>query len=353
MNPKPESNSKNSSPNLMGLKPYDGFLSLCKSSHTKENYHQDLRVLKQFLDSSNTLTPLNVQPEQMVRFAASLMKPGVTPGGKPRQAYSTRSMKRILASTRSFYRYLASVQRIATDPTAVFHNLAIRSPQRNPHPLPPKDREALIQGLQTGDLEAQKISLIVLMGFHCGLRVSEIANLRIRDLDLTQGLLTVIGKGDKERTLPMTDVLKELLKRYLSQAEKNGQYLFPSPRSAQKPIHPDYLETWVKKAAHWAGLENAEEMTVHVLRHTFGTQLAESGASVYEIRDLMGHSSIMVSENYVKLASTKARQAHQRAFGVGLKAHALNLKSSQGPETVLKRFRAITRKNQMGSGVEE
>jgi integrase/recombinase XerD len=347
MNPQPQSNSKNSSQNLLELKPYDGFLSLCKSPHTRENYHQDLRTLKQFLDTSNIHTPLDVRPEHMVRFAASLAKPGTTPSGKLRKAYSTRTMKRILASTRSFYRYLASIQHITNDPTAVFHNLSIRSPQRNPRPLPPKDREALVRGLRMDDLEGQKVSLVILFGYHCGLRVSEIAHLKIRDLDLTQGLVTVIGKGDKERIVPMTEALKGLLKLFIDQKIKNQEespYLFPSPRSALKPIHPDYVETWVKKAAQWAQFENPNELTVHVLRHSFGTQLAESGASVYEIRDLMGHSSIMVSENYVKLVSTKTRQAHGKAFGSGYKVHALKLGSLFGIESVLKRFRTMSQR---------
>ena len=124
--------------------------------------------------------------------------------------------------------------------------------------------------------------------------------------------------------------------------------LFPSPRDPQKPIHPHFLETWVKKAAEWAHFKEPEELTVHVLRHSFGTQLAESGASVYEIRDLMGHSSIVVSENYVKLASTKARQAHQKAFGANLavsgQALALNLGGLFGVESVLKRHRQMARK---------
>lgn len=343
-----ESNSKKIPPNLLEIKPYDGFLGFCKSSHTKENYHQDLRVLRQFLDNLNISTPAGAKPEHMVRFAGSLAKPGITPSGKVRPGYSTRSMKRILATTRSFYRYLASIQQITNDPTAVFHNLTIRSPQRNPRPLPPKDREALVKGLQTGDLEGQKISLTILLGYHCGLRVSEIAHLKVRDLDLNLGLVKVIGKGDKERIVPMTEALKELLKLYQGQNEKPGLYLFPSPRSPQKPIHPDYLETWVKKAAHWAKLDNPEELTVHVLRHSFGTQLAESGASVYEIRDLMGHSSIMVSENYVKLASTKARQAHQKAFEDGYKVHALKLGGFFGIESVLKRFRTMDLKGLPG-----
>jgi site-specific recombinase XerD len=333
---------KSNQPTLHEHEPYGGFLDLCKSSHTRENYHQDLRVLKLFLDQAK-LSPQAAQPQDLARFAGQLAKPGQTPAGKPRPAYSTRSLKRILASTRSFYRYLASVQQITNDPTAVFHNLAIRSPQRNPHPLPPRDREALVRSLQTSDLEGQKISLAVLLGYHCGLRVSEIAHLKVRDIDLNQGLVTVIGKGDKERSVPTTEALKELLKQHLAARETESPNLFPSPRDKEKAIHPDYLEKWVKKAAQWAKLENPDEMTIHVLRHSFGTQLAESGASVYEIRDLMGHSSITVSENYVKLASTRGRQAHGRAFGAGQQVKALNLGKFFGIESVLKRHRDRTR----------
>jgi site-specific recombinase XerD len=329
--------------NLLQAEPYCSFLNLAKSPHTLRNYHQDLRVLKQFLDTTG-INPVTAQPQDLARFAGQLAKPGHTPIGKVREAYSTRSIKRILATTRSFYRYLASIQQISNDPTAVFHNLSIRSPQRNPHPLAAKDREALVRSLQTSDLEGQKISLVVLLGFHCGLRVSEIAHLKVHDVDLDQSQITVIGKGDKERIVPMTEALKQLLKHYLSRNNNGSEalqslFLFPSPSQSDKPINPNYLELWVKKAALWAKFENPDELTVHVLRHSFGTQLAESGASVYEIRDLMGHSSIMVSENYVKLASTKGRQAHQKAFGAGQYVHALNMGAMFGIESVLKRHR--------------
>ncbi len=334
---------------LQKLEPYAGFLALCKSTHTKSNYHQDLRVLKLFLDEAS-LQPASAQPRDLARFAGQLAKSGHTPAGKAREAYSTRSMKRILASTRSFYRYLASIQAVSNDPTAVFHNLAIRSPQRNPRPLALKARGTLIQSLRFEDPEDLKTSLVVFLGFHCGLRVSEITHLRTESIDLDQGFLTVIGKGDKERTVPMTDQLKGHLKKYLSSRPEGSStaFLFPSPRRLDRPIHAHFLELWVKKAALWAGFDHPEEMTVHVLRHTFGTQLAESGASVYEIRDLMGHSSITVSENYVKLASTQSQKAHQKAFGAPLKAQALNLGRSEGVLTVLRRFRALQRKRQAG-----
>jgi site-specific recombinase XerD len=330
---------------LSDLEPYKSFLGVCKSVHTRSNYHQDLKVFKRFLDEDSISDPAKVQPIDLTRFVGQLTKTGKTPTGMDRLAYSTRTLKRIMGTVRSFYRFLAGIQAISTDPTAVFHNMPIRSPKRNPRPLPLADRYALIQHLKMDNPEARRISLSVLLGLHCGLRVSESAGLRIRDVDLKASLLSVIGKGDKERTIPLTDPTKDLLQKVISDLANNlhtkaSKFVFPSPRDITRPIHIRYLETWVRIAASWANLTNLEDITVHVLRHTFGTQLAESGASVYEIRDLMGHSSIVVSENYVQLASTGTREAHRRAFPTNWKKQALLLADSTGPAAILKLFRA-------------
>jgi site-specific recombinase XerD len=136
------------SADLRELEPYAGFLGVCKSVHTQENYHQDLRILKTFLDDSNITGPCTASATDLARFAGSLAKEGVTPAGKARPPYSTRSLKRILASVRSFYRFLAATQLIGSDPTAVFHNLPIRTPKRNPRPLSLSKRQALLSNLK-------------------------------------------------------------------------------------------------------------------------------------------------------------------------------------------------------------
>lgn len=325
---------------LRQVEPYAGFLGLCKSDHTRDNYAQDLRVLEAFLRSAGIPGPEKVQPADLTRFAGLLAKPGQTPTGKPRPAYSTRSMKRILACTRSFYRYLAATQRISSDPTAVFHYVSVRTPQRNPRPLSPSSRIALLGSLKSDSLEDLRISLMVRLGFECGLRVSEIAHLRRSDVDLAGMTLTVLGKGDKERQVPITEAARKLFQRYFSildrdPALRSRPWVMSGPGDPDKPIDLRILERWVKTAAHWANLPEADHMTVHVLRHTFGTCLAESGASVYEIRDLMGHSSIVVSENYVKLASNQAKETHRRAFN----KYALKLGPDDSAPEILRRHR--------------
>jgi integrase/recombinase XerD len=334
-----------SSDDLMDIEPYAGFLAICKSEHTRDNYLQDLRLLRSFLQESGLQGPEKVQPADLTRFAGILAKPGRTPNGKPRPAYSTRTMKRILASTRSFYRFLAATQRISTDPTAVFHYLSVRTPQRNPRPLSGADRMALLGSLKAASPEDVRISLLVRLGFECGLRVSEAANLKRQDVDLVGLSVTVLGKGDKERQIPITEAAKALFRDLFAHHDRDDElktspYVFSSPRDHRRPIDPRILERWVKTAADWAHLAGAGEMTVHVLRHTFGTCLAESGASVYEIRDLMGHSSITVSENYVKIASNHARETHRKAF----RKYALRLGPDDFAPGTLRRFRLFARR---------
>jgi site-specific recombinase XerD len=312
--------------NLSLIKPYGDFLKLFNSIHTISNYQQDLRVFKFFLDRENIKTPLEVNSHQLTEFISFLNQSGSTPSGKLRMKYSTRSIKRILASLRSFYRYLAATQQISQDPTAVFHYLAMNSPQKNPRPLSLTDRTSLLSSLRTETIDELNITLTVLLGYECGLRVSEISKLRIQNINLSQNYILVTGKGNKERILPITSGLKSLLYRALENSRASQSiFLFPSPRSREKPIHPHFLELNVKQAANWAKLENSKELTVHVLRHTFGSILAESGASAYEIRDLMGHSSISVSENYVKIAQQSKLNAYEKAFGSGFQAKVVNL----------------------------
>lgn len=331
-------------PNLHETPPYRDFLTLCKSPHTAKNYHQDLLVLHQFLVVSGEPDPTKATPKLLLQFAAALSRPGTTPLGKPRAPYSTRSLKRILACVRSFYRYLAASQLIQADPTAVFHNLRIHPPKRNPRPLSTDERRALISALRDDTEQEVFLSLVVRLGLECGLRVSEIAGLRRQDVDLSGLQLTVIGKGDKERTVPMTREIARLFQaRFRATGKTASPYVFPSPRDPQKPIDPKYLENALKTVAHRADMAGADALTIHVLRHTFGTCLAEAGASAYEIRDLMGHSSIAVSEHYVKLASKAARRAYERAFGSSGRSLAVVMENPDIYDQLLQRIRRKTK----------
>jgi site-specific recombinase XerD len=314
---------------LQHLQPYAGFLALCRSEHTRRGYTQALRMLKAHLGE---ISLVEVTPAHVLNFAGSLNQEGETPTGRPRPALAPWTQLHLLAAVRKFFRYLAVAGVRPDDPAACLSFLRIRRPIRNPRALPHMDRLALLNALRAGTRSDLAAAIAVRLGFECGLRVSEISGLRVADLDLEAGTLRVVGKGDKERRVPMTEILREWFRAWLDQGGIgiaaplgfNGQerqplqnpegspFVFPNQRRPlEASVGPQVIERWVQAMGVRAGVYG---LTVHVLRHTCATQLAETGASVYEIRDFLGHSTIQQTETYVRLASNAVRTAHARGF---------------------------------------
>lgn len=312
---------------LQHLPPYAGFLALQSSPWTRTAYAQALRSFKSFLDARG-LTLDSMDRRDVLEFHSVLAEPGLTPSGRSRRAYSTTTLILTLTAVRKFYAYLGAVGMIKENPTLILGILKLKRPGRLPRALAPMDRLALLSSLRIDSRRNLQTSLAVLLGFQCGLRVSELARLEVSRVDLRHGELSVIGKGDKERRIPLTGQAVQLIRAWLRRRlRRSSPWLFPAITTFQ-PVHvkPQVINGWLRDAARWAGLP---PFTVHVLRHTFGTQLAETGATPYEIRDLMGHGTILVGETYVKIASDAPRQAHARAFGEKIHGGARGRESHQ------------------------
>lgn len=297
---------------LQRLKPYSDFLVLVRVGYSRTAYTQALRYFKKFLDERRK-SPATATREDLLEFYKSLSRPGETPAGRPRAPLGTSTIIHSLGAVRQFYRYLGAMGKIKNDPSLILHFVKLKRPERLPRALTLEQREALVGALRTGKRWELEISLAVLFGYHCGLRRSEIAGLEVKKINLFSHTVSVIGKGDKERAIPASGDVADLFRRWMkSRKHEKSPFVFPCIRNSDRQhVKPQVINGWMKKAADWAGLE---DLTVHVLRHSFGTQLAENGATPYEIRDLMGHSNILTGETYVKLASEAARRAHDRAF---------------------------------------
>src|SRR5258708_2513844 len=160
---------------------------------------------------------------------------------------------------------------------------------------------------------------------HLCMRISEIANCQFEQFNfepsayLPYGCVSFVGKGTKERTVPVTERLRNTVLRYrklLNQvAETEGQpapnYFFLEKEGGKRGCHRNFIGNLLAEQIKFAKLQ---PFTPHKLRHTFGTILAENGASSYEIRDLMGHASIVTSECYVTLSKSRAYVTHLQAF---------------------------------------
>lgn len=261
------------------------------------------------------LLPESVRREDVLEFADFLIRPGQTPSGKPRSALSITSQMHTLTTIKKFFQYLGALDLVGKDPTLILPFLKLKKPRRLPRPLHHMDRIALLNGLKIERRKDLETSLAVLLAFQCGFRISELAAIELDRIDFHEKSLSVIGKGDKERVVPLTDQAIDWIQRwYRVREHKTSPFLFPGLNAPfTRHVKPQKINGWLKRAAQWGGLSG--HLTVHVLRHTFGTQLAETGATSYEIRDLMGHESILTGETYVRIASEAPRLAHQRAFG--------------------------------------
>lgn len=298
---------------LQQIEPYAGFLSLFHAYHTRTGYTQDLRNFKVYLDSEG-LDPFTATRKDLLRFAASLSQPGVTPSGRPRGRMGYEAIDRTMTAVRGLYRYLLALGDIKDDPSSAFYLVRIKKPFRKPKILHPLDRVALLNALRTNCAMNRETSLAVRLGFECGLRVGELVTLRRQDVDLVRRELTVIGKGDKERTVPIpTDALAELLAEWFRSVHPGAAYVFTNLRRPMTDhAKANSINRLMKRAARWAGI--AEDLTVHTLRRSGATQMAECGATTYEIRDWLGHNHTTTTDLYVKLASDGPRRAAVRAF---------------------------------------
>ena len=150
--------------------------------------------------------------------------------------------------------------------------------------------------------------LIALMGLYLGLRISEILNTRVEDLDLDRGMCQVRhGKGDKDRAVP---VPSKLLPKLLAWCAGREGLLFASSKRPGRPICARTIQKMIRAAARRAGI--ARKVTPHVWRHTCATHLLRSGADIVEVRDILGHSSIATTQIYLSSDPARLQKAMER-----------------------------------------
>lgn len=151
--------------------------------------------------------------------------------------------------------------------------------------------------------------LIVACGLYLGLRVSELCHLRVEDLDLSQATALVRqGKGNKDRCLPIPGRLLAPLHQWVG--PRTSGWLFPSPRDPSRRLSPRAVQRLVGRLAGRAGI--ARPVTPHKLRHTYATRLLEAGATIREVQELLGHSSVATTEIYTHCTPDRLRSAVER-----------------------------------------
>lgn len=289
--------SKKSGTNI--IKNYVRYLKLERnySSNTLDAYQRDLRYLLDFVKSKD-MSLLDVKLEDLEEFSATLHDKGVV----------ARSQARILSGVRSFYRFLLLDDYIQDDPTELLPFPQIG--QHLPEYLTVEEVDMLEGAIDLSKWEGQRNKAIIEVLFSCGLRVSELVNLKLSDIYEEEKFIRVMGKGSKERLVPISETaLRELHYWYMDRNVmkiKPGEedYVFLNRRGAH--LTRTMILIMIKDAARVAGVKKT--ISPHTLRHSFATALLRGGADLRIIQALLGHEDLGTTEIYTHLETSDLRK---------------------------------------------
>lgn len=282
------------------VKNYMRYLKLERnySQNTLEAYRHDLQYLLEYA-AKNDLILTEMKLDNLENFSASLHDRGV----------SARSQARILSGVRSFYRFLVLDDYIQDDPTELLVSPQIG--QHLPEYLSVEEVDMLEGAIDLSKWEGQRNKAIIETLFSCGLRVSELVNLKKSEIYEEEKFVRVLGKGNKERLVPISDkALREINLWYFDRNVmkiKPGEedYVFLNRRGAH--LTRTMVLIMIKNAAFDAGIKKT--ISPHTLRHSFATALLKGGADLRVIQALLGHEDIGTTEIYTHLDTSDLREA--------------------------------------------
>lgn len=289
--------SKETSSNL--IRKYQRYLKLEKgySPNTLDAYIRDLEKLLNFL-AGEKKTPQEAKLEDIENFAATVCDLGI----------GARSLARILSGVRQFYRFLVLDGYMESDPTELLESP--KQPQHLPEVLSTVEVDMLERAIDLSKWEGHRNRAIIEVLFSCGLRVSELTHLKLSNLYQEEEFIRVMGKGSKERLVPISQkALKELDfwfadRNQMKIKEGEEDYVFLNRRGAH--LTRTMILIMIKNYAREAGIKKT--ISPHTLRHSFATALLEGGANLRSIQAMLGHESIGTTEIYTHIDTTTLRE---------------------------------------------
>ena len=228
---------------------------------------------------------------------------------------SAKSINRKIASLKSFFKFLVKRDLIKKNPSS--HVTSLKTDQKIPTFIKEKDINFLFKNIDVKeDFTGQRDLLILELLYGTGIRISELINIKISDINFAKKEIKVVGKRNKERIIPMHNNAIYQTKKYLQLAEKEGyenQYLLITKKGEK--IYPMLINRIVKK--HLSTLINSKKYNPHLLRHTFATHILNKGGDLNSIKDLLGHSSLAATQVYTHNSIEKLKEtfnsSHPRA----------------------------------------
>lgn len=295
---------------------FSHFLKLEKglSSHSIEAYERDIRKLVSYLEMyGRELRPEEVDSKLLQEFIQWIAESGL----------NARTQSRIISGLKAFFKYLLLEENIANDPTALLE--APRIGRKLPEVLTVIEIDRLFSFIDLSKPQGQRNKAMLEVLYSCGLRVSELINLKLTNIYREDGFLRVIGKGDKERLIPVSNRAMKEIDMYLpdrhslKHIEKESQdILFLNRRGRQ--LTRVMVFTIIKDLKEKAGID--KNISPHTFRHSFATHLIEGGADLRAVQEMLGHESIVTTEIYTHLDREYLRETilsyHPRTNSQGI-----------------------------------
>lgn len=270
------------------------------AKNTLASYRRDLAKLAAWFERSDS-SLLNATHADLLAFLAA---------NSPRM--KAASTGRLLSSARRFYQYLLRQGRIAADPTLKVERPKL--PRSLPKSLSEAEVEALIQAPDAAAPLGLRDRAMLETLYATGLRVSELVNLKLTEVSLDQGVVRAMGKGSKERLVPLGEEALDWLRRYLDQARgaildrRQSDALFVTQRGG--PMTRQMFWNLIKRYALRGGVR--KHLSPHTLRHAFATHLLNHGADLRVVQMLLGHADISTTQIYTHVARERMKQLHAK-----------------------------------------
>lgn len=277
------------------IKHFKNYLKLERSlsENTLEAYERDVQKLSQYLEmKGKKVSPLSLSAKDLRGFVEYINELGASPF----------SQARILSGIKGFYKYLMFEDLVKTDPTALIDGPKLG--RKLPDTLDLHEIEKLLAAIDLSKPEGGRNRAMIEMLYSSGLRVSELVNLKIPNIHFDIGFLRVIGKGNKERLVPIGREALKFLKIYLEDIRvhipvKTGFESFAFLNRRGKNLTRVMVFTIIKNLASTIGLKKT--ISPHTFRHSFATHLLEGGADLRAVQEMLGHESITTTEIYTHL----------------------------------------------------
>jgi integrase/recombinase XerC len=272
------------------------------SNHTLINYEIDLRDFEEFMELEGFMDLKSIQYKQARQYMAYLHK----------KQLAKSTIARKISAMRSFFKYLLSEKYVELNPF-----ILLKLPKQNKH-IPKffyeAEIEAIYDAIDTSDcLGIRNLAIIELL-YGCGLRVSELCELEVKDYYASHQGLIVKGKGNKERYVPLTEYAKDSLMEYLNRSRKelimksksNTPIVFLNHRGRALTTRGvrDILNRIIEQAA------GVSSISPHMLRHTFATHLLNHGADIRSVQELLGHSNLSTTQIYTHVSKEKLKEVY-------------------------------------------